>query len=70
MSATFVSGLRDHHVPEDYVRSVIDTAIRTNRQAEDHWAAEWQAALFENLRHANLPRAHMARSQTRRGRSR
>jgi len=64
-----VSGLRDHDVPEDYVQSVIDTAVRTNWQAEDRWAAERQAARLENLRHGDPPATNTARSQARRGRS-
>jgi hypothetical protein len=61
-----VSGLREHHVPENYVQHIIDIAIRTNGQAEDRRAAERQAARLESLRHGDPPAAEMDTSETRR----
>jgi hypothetical protein len=45
-----VEGLRSHGVPEEYVQSVIETALETNTRAKDQSAAQRENALIEQLR--------------------
>lgn len=44
-----VNGLRSRDVPEEYVRYVIDVALRTNRQADDQTAAARQSPRIDGL---------------------